>query len=119
MAQTLSLALQITLVGMGLVFIGILALWAMMALLVRLFADKKEKSLSETEMAADETTDREQKRLAAAIAVASAIGIQNTSITLSTHKDRAMISAWQAAHRSHQVYRSAPSFPRKNRGSKS
>jgi len=119
MTQTLSLALQISLVGMGLVFIGILALWVMMALMVRLFADKKGTALTETEKTADETADREQKRLSAAIAVASAIGIQNTIISASTHKEREMISAWQAAHRSHQVYRTAPSFPRRNRGSKS
>lgn len=119
MSPSISLALQITLVGMALVFVGILVLWAMMALMVRLFADKKEDGRTNSEQAADAITDREQKRLAAAVAVASAIGIQNTSISISTHKEREMISAWQAAHRSHQVYRSTSSFPRRNRGSKS
>lgn len=119
MSPSLSLALQITLVGMGLVFIGILALWAMMALMVRLFADKKKDVRTDSEKVTDETADREQKRLAAVIAVASAIGIQSTGISISTHKEREMISAWQAAHRSHQVYRTTPSFPRRNRGTKS
>jgi len=118
MSQNLSLALQITLVGMGLVFVGILALWALMAWMVRLFADKKPVSPEGTSKTGEDTAGLEQKRLAAAIAVASALGLQNTTISISTHKEREVMSAWQTAHRSQQVYRSTPAFIKKNRGSK-
>ena len=111
--QNLQPALQISLVGMGLVFLGILVLWAMMALLVRIFADKKEI----TEENATRFVDSDElgkKRLAAAIAAAAAIEMHNTSILSSSHKERESISAWQAAHRSQQLNKSRSSFSRNN-----
>jgi Na+-transporting methylmalonyl-CoA/oxaloacetate decarboxylase gamma subunit len=111
--QTFQLALQISLVGMGLVFIGILVLWAMMALLVRLFADKPKNSEDETTRS-EESEDKGNKRLAAAVAAATAIEMQNISILSSSHKERESISAWQAAHRSQQLHKNRPSFSRKN-----
>jgi Na+-transporting methylmalonyl-CoA/oxaloacetate decarboxylase gamma subunit len=111
--QTLQQALQISLVGMGLVFLGILVLWAMMALLVRLFADKPKNTEDETTLSED-ADDRGTKRLASAIAVATAIEMQNISILSSSHKERESISAWQAAHRSQQLHKNRSSFSRKN-----
>ena len=111
--QNLLPALQITLVGMGLVFFGILVLWAMMALLVRLFADQRAKTTDDT-TGAEDADELEHKRLAAAIAAAAAIEMHNTSITISSHKERESISAWQAAHRSQQLNKNRPSFSRKN-----
>ena len=111
--QYLQPALEITLVGMGLVFLGILALWAMMALLVRLFADKHEKTTDDA-IRTGNADELEHKRLAAAIAAAAAIEMHNTSISISSHKERESISAWQAAHRSQQLNKSRPSFSRKN-----
>ena len=111
--QYLQTALQITLVGMGLVFFGILVLWLMMAMLVRIFTDQHKNPKNEASMPkyADEL---EKKRLAAAIAAATALEMQNTSILSSSHKERESISAWQAAHRSRQLNKSRPSFSRKN-----
>jgi Na+-transporting methylmalonyl-CoA/oxaloacetate decarboxylase gamma subunit len=111
--QTFQLALQISLVGMGLVFLGILVLWAMMALLVRFFADKPKNTDDETTQS-EESEDKGNKRLAAAIAAATAIEMQNISILSSSHKERESISAWQAAHRSQQYHKNRPSFSRKN-----
>jgi Na+-transporting methylmalonyl-CoA/oxaloacetate decarboxylase gamma subunit len=111
--QNLQLALQISLVGMGLVFLGILVLWAMMALLVRIFADKHKKTTDETTRTED-SGELKHKRLAAAIAAAAAIEMHNTSITISSHKERENISAWQAAHRSQQLNKNRSSFSRKN-----
>jgi len=38
-----------------------------------------------------------------AVAVITAFALQNTAFTASTHKNREAITAWQAAHRSHQI----------------
>ena len=111
--QTFQQALQISLVGMGLVFFGILVLWAMMALLVRFFADKPKNTEDETTLSED-AEDLGNKRLAAAIAAATAIEMQNISILSSSHKERESISAWQAAHRSQQLQKNRSSFSRKN-----
>lgn len=116
--QYLSQALQITVVGMGLVFLGILALWMMMSILVNFFADKKESQAGETAEFEDDADNLERKRLAAAIAAACAIEMHTTSISASSHKEREMISAWQAAHRSQQLHINSPAFHRKNRGLK-
>jgi Na+-transporting methylmalonyl-CoA/oxaloacetate decarboxylase gamma subunit len=111
--QPLQQALQISLVGMGLVFLGILVLWAMMALLVRFFADKP-KITEDGTIRSEESEDLGNKRLAAAIAAATAIEMQNISILSSSHKERESISAWQAAHRSQQLHKNRSSFSRKN-----
>jgi Na+-transporting methylmalonyl-CoA/oxaloacetate decarboxylase gamma subunit len=111
--QNLQLALQISLVGMGLVFFGILVLWAMMALLVFVFADKQRNTENKATLTED-SIELENKRLAAAIAAATAIEMHNISILASSHKERESISAWQAAHRSQQLNKSRPSFSRKN-----
>jgi Na+-transporting methylmalonyl-CoA/oxaloacetate decarboxylase gamma subunit len=95
-------ALQISLYGMGLVFIGILFLWAMMALMVRLFSDEKKQTKVEGNQTSP-SDDLDNKRLAAAIAVSTAIEMHNPSILTSSHKERESISAWQAAHRSRQL----------------
>jgi Na+-transporting methylmalonyl-CoA/oxaloacetate decarboxylase gamma subunit len=110
--QPLQQALQISLVGMGLVFLGILLLWAMMALLVKLFADKPKNTEDKTTRS-EEAADLGNKRLAAAIAAATAIEMQNISILSSSHKERESISAWQAAHRSQQLHKNRSSFSRK------
>lgn len=97
----LQTSLQITLYGMGLVFIGILLLWAMMAILVKVFADHRSKT--EEELHQDLPDELENKRLAAAIAVSIAMEMHNTAILTSSHKERESLSAWQAAHRSLQM----------------
>jgi Na+-transporting methylmalonyl-CoA/oxaloacetate decarboxylase gamma subunit len=100
--QNLQTAFEITFYGMGLVFIGILLLWAMMSLMVRLFSDRKKRPEAENTRAGS-ARELENKRLAAAIAVSTAIEMHNTSIQVSSHKERESISAWQAAHRSRQL----------------
>jgi Na+-transporting methylmalonyl-CoA/oxaloacetate decarboxylase gamma subunit len=94
--SNLSLALQITAIGMGLVFGAILVLWLMMVLLTALTADKDASrspgtaSVKETELLAR----------AAAVGVALAIAEQQLS---SAHplKDppTAIVSAWQLGMR--------------------
>jgi Na+-transporting methylmalonyl-CoA/oxaloacetate decarboxylase gamma subunit len=98
--SNLSLALQITVIGMGLVFGAILVLWLMMILLTALTADKgasdstKAASVRETELLAR----------AAAVGVALAIAEQQLS---SAHplKDppTALVSAWQLGMRTRNL----------------
>lgn len=109
----LQTALQITLYGMGLVFIGILLLWGMMALMVRVFSDRKKIGKKDV-LQTDITDDLDNKRLAVAIATATAIEMHNTSILYSTHKERESISAWQAAHRSQRMNQNR-TFPSRKR----
>ena len=108
----LQTALQITLYGMGLVFISILLLWGMMALMVWVFSDSK-KTGKKDELQTNSTDDLDNKRLAVAIATATAIEMHNTSILYSSHKERESISAWQAAHRSQRMNQNRTSPYRK------
>jgi Na+-transporting methylmalonyl-CoA/oxaloacetate decarboxylase gamma subunit len=91
MSPALSLSLQITLIGMSLVFGAILILWLLMALLTRLTKPSQvAEGLSETEM----------KKRAAAAAVATALASQKTA---EPHEfplpATALVSAWQAVMR--------------------
>lgn len=128
MAENLNIALQITVVGMGLVFAAIILLWGLMALLVRLTTDRPEAGRPEAEPAAEviqvieateatTTDEREFKRRAAAIGVSIALAAQQE-----TQQDRpapnqpgkfplpatALVSAWQAVMRANQINRGGP-----------
>jgi len=98
--NNLILALEITVVGMGLVFAALILIWWMMALLTRLTAEK-EAPAGETASAAPETDERAQ---AAALAVAIAMAEHQLS---QAHplKDppTAIVSAWQLGMRSRQL----------------
>jgi Na+-transporting methylmalonyl-CoA/oxaloacetate decarboxylase gamma subunit len=97
----ISLALQITAIGMGLVFGAILILWLMMTLLTSITADKGPASFS-TE--ADSASSDDILAHAAAIGVAMAIAEQQLS---SAHPladpPTAIISAWQLGMRTRQM----------------
>lgn len=104
-------ALFISWVGMGMVFVGLLALWAMMAVVVKLTNTKKtnpepgESVLTLTE----KEFDLECKQKAAAAAVTAVLALMHTSLTPSPHRDIESMSPWQAAHRSRQF--SSTHFP--------
>ncbi len=102
--DTLSLALQITLIGMALVFGAIILLWAVMAALVRLTADRAEDAASasaEPEYDAFAAAERDRKRRAAAIAVAVALEYQAESVPhLFPLPPTAEVTPWQAVTRS-------------------
>jgi Na+-transporting methylmalonyl-CoA/oxaloacetate decarboxylase gamma subunit len=108
-------ALYISLVGMGLVFIGLLALWAMMAIVVKLTASKKSlpKSVDSLSKNASKDSDLECKQKAAAAAVAAVLALMNTSLSPSSHQENESISPWQAAHRSRQFSSPQLLSPRK------
>jgi len=97
----ISLALQITAIGMGLVFGAIIVLWLMMILLTALTADKKSAADSPE---ADSVSSNEIFAQAAAIGVAMAMAEQRLS---SAHPlpepPTAIVSAWQLGMRTRQM----------------
>jgi Na+-transporting methylmalonyl-CoA/oxaloacetate decarboxylase gamma subunit len=99
--NNISLALQITALGMGLVFAAILLLWWMMTLLTKLTADKDSASDSPEPASPSEIETLAQ---AAAVGVALAMAEQQLS---SAHplKDppTAIVSAWQLGMRTRQM----------------
>jgi len=97
----LTLSLQITAIGMGLVFGAILILWLMMILLTALTADRESASDSPETASVRETEILAQ---AAAVGIAMAIAEQQLS---SAHPlndpPTAIVSAWQLGMRTRQM----------------
>ena len=99
MSENLLIALQITLIGMSLVFGVIVVLWIVMSLLVRLTA---QRAAPIEEAAAPGPADEaELKRRAAIAAVSVALAHE---LTPQLHEfpepPTAIVSAWQAVQRS-------------------
>ncbi len=101
--------LLITAVGMGLVFVMILALWGIMALLVKLTnkpevkeqAPLAESSLSEPEAAPARDA---KSAMAAAIAVAYALESQISAVGFAPQPSTSAENAWWTAGRTQQLY---------------
>lgn len=96
MNQSLLLSLQITLLGMGLVFGALILVWGVMAVLVRF--------TSRTETRMDEEAELDLKRRAASAAVAAALASQSSQ---QAHEfplpPTALVSAWQAVMRTNML----------------
>jgi hypothetical protein len=123
MPTNLLVALQLSLIGMALVFGAILALWLLMALLVRLTADPEGPSLPDPVLgsgtgagqarrpqaasAGGEAAAAEQdlKPQAAAAAVAFALAGQAAAAPppVASLPPTATVSAWQAVMRGRQL----------------
>jgi Na+-transporting methylmalonyl-CoA/oxaloacetate decarboxylase gamma subunit len=102
-------ALWITLIGMGLVFAAIIVLWGVMALLVRLTAEKEsavedDTQFEEETVAAPEAVESgallDRKRRAAAAAVAVALSLSKPA---QPARPVGSISAWQAGNRANPI----------------
>ena len=111
--SNLYLALQITAIGMGLVFGAILVLWLMMILLTAITAERKSDS---DITKAGSVRELETLAQAAALGVAMAIAEQQLS---SAHplKDppTAIVSAWQLGMRTRHLSRKGIPVVRKPR----
>jgi len=114
--------LLITAIGMGLVFLAILFLWALMYLLVRITNDKPTKILSvNVEKNIEEETviesDAKHQRLhhVASVAVAIAMSLQK-QFPIIKPQESGTISAWQSSRRSQVLNQSAALLNRKSRG---
>jgi Na+-transporting methylmalonyl-CoA/oxaloacetate decarboxylase gamma subunit len=98
--NNLILALEITVIGMGLVFAALILIWWMMALLTRVTAEK-EAPASKTVPVAPSNDERAQ---AAALAVTIAMAEHQLSQAHPLQDPpTAIVSAWQLGMRSRQL----------------
>jgi Na+-transporting methylmalonyl-CoA/oxaloacetate decarboxylase gamma subunit len=95
------LSLQITALGMGLVFGAILLLWLMMVLLT-LFTAEKEPASGAPEPAPVSKTGFKAQAAAIAVAIALAEQGQSTAHPL-TEPPTTIVSAWQLGMRTRQM----------------
>ena len=112
------IALQITALGMGLVFAAIILLWGMMNLLTSITADRETQSSADgpDQAAVAPDMDRELKARAAAVAVAMALAEQQlSSAHLLAEPPTTIVSAWQLGMRTRQLSQKSGSLIRKPR----
>lgn len=107
------IALQITALGMGLVFSAIILLWWMMALLTSLMAEKEDAS-DAAETAPVIQGDFKAQAAATAVAIALAQQQASTAHPLPT-PPTAIVSAWQLGMRSRQLSEKGKPILRKPR----
>jgi Na+-transporting methylmalonyl-CoA/oxaloacetate decarboxylase gamma subunit len=107
---------------MGLVFIAILLLWALMDILVRITNDKTTKTvIANVEKSTEEVpvieTDTKSHRLqhVASVAVAIAMSLQK-QFPIIKPQESGTTSAWQSSRRSQVLNQSAALLNRKSRG---
>jgi Na+-transporting methylmalonyl-CoA/oxaloacetate decarboxylase gamma subunit len=106
MSSALSITLQISLIGMGLVFGAIILLWCVIALLMRVTAERKrsvELSKGFETYSYEAIEEREQKRRAALAAVAVALAIYKQAPHEFPLPRTALVSAWQAVMRASNI----------------
>ena len=113
--NTMQIALQITALGMGLVFGAIILLWWMMSLLTWISAKNETASVpgeSTPGTMADVMND-DFRAQAAAIAVAIALAEQQTAANVLAEPPTTIVSAWQLGMRTRQMYQKGSSFRRR------
>jgi Na+-transporting methylmalonyl-CoA/oxaloacetate decarboxylase gamma subunit len=111
-------ALEITALGMGLVFGAIILLWWVMDLLTWVTAEKEPASTEEpvTDAHAAAAMECEVRAKAAAVAVAVAMAQQQASLAHPLcEPPTPIVSAWQLGTRSRQLYEKGTSIVRKPR----
>jgi hypothetical protein len=102
MNDNLLIALELTALGMGLVFGAIVLLWGLMALLVRWTADGDGKP-------AIDAAEQERRRLAASLAVAVALAqAMEEKPNVMPLPPTALVSAWQAVMRASILNKRGP-----------
>jgi Na+-transporting methylmalonyl-CoA/oxaloacetate decarboxylase gamma subunit len=98
--NNLILALEITVIGMGLVFAALLLIWWMMALLTKFTAEKEIPAIGN----ASPPVENDERAQAAAIGVAIAMADHQLSQAHPLHDPpTAIVSAWQLGMRSRQL----------------
>jgi Na+-transporting methylmalonyl-CoA/oxaloacetate decarboxylase gamma subunit len=116
--SNIAIALQITALGMGLVFAAIILLWWMMALLTRVLPEKESAAEASASDSAENASVIERERKAQAAALAVAIALADHQVThahpLST-PPTAIVSAWQLGMRTRQLSEKGTPILRKQR----
>lgn len=110
--DALTIALVVTVVGMGLVFAGILLLWALIWLLMRLTAEADDSASREAQTVdapaltatSNHSEDERKRRAAAAVAVAVAVAISQKKVQQEAFvvAPPSQESAWQTVMRINQ-----------------
>jgi Na+-transporting methylmalonyl-CoA/oxaloacetate decarboxylase gamma subunit len=110
------IALQVTALGMGLVFGAIVLLWWLMNLLTWITADKEPASASDELASVTEPAVLEDgfKARAAAVAIAIALAEQQAAAAHSfAEPPTTIVSAWQLGMRIRQMYQKGGSIRRR------
>lgn len=127
MSNDFVLALEITTLGMGLVFAALILLWWMMVLLTSITSEKESASpmgrMSDSAEPFDQTQDRpvsvmesDDKAQVAAIAVAFALAQEETGLARPlSDPPTAIVSAWQLGMRTKQLYQKGERIKRQTR----
>lgn len=95
-------ALLISLIGGGMVFVGLILLWGLMDILVRLTAEK-EAPAKAGPVLQEESLCPETEMKAAAAAAAVAIAMQKATFSGASPSDGRHLSPWLSAGRSCQI----------------
>jgi Na+-transporting methylmalonyl-CoA/oxaloacetate decarboxylase gamma subunit len=111
--SVLTASLIITAIGMGLVFVGVLLLWALMEGIVRLTAgtDKEEGEKEESEEVKTPGLDVRKQRVAA-VAVAFALSVKQRVVRQAEPTEGNALSAWQMVRYASRLSRRASLFNR-------
>ncbi len=121
----LVVALMITGIGMGLVFIAILLLWGLMELMMRLtMKSAQAEQAAEAEAAEESQVEAVEvepdlsaaRRRAAAAAVATALALRPGGAALQAELPGEVVSAWQSVRRASQLSMRSSAYSRKQRG---
>jgi Na+-transporting methylmalonyl-CoA/oxaloacetate decarboxylase gamma subunit len=106
MSAGLIITLQITVLGMGLVFGAIMLLWGVIALLMRVTSERGRPDLQTEDLypnTFEKIEERDQKRRAALAAVAVALVIDREAPHVFPLPQTALVSAWQAVMRASNI----------------
>lgn len=104
MAENLITALEITVLGIGLVFGAIMLLWAVMSVLMRL----TERQGQIEQQARDEEVDLKRRAAVAAVAVALAHAQDQMQPHAFPLPPTAIVTAWQAVQRGRLLSQKGP-----------
>lgn len=98
---------RISLIGAGLVIVGLMILWFMMELLVRLTGNKKITKSKAPDDLTDEVPaaiDSVHHQKAAAVAAAVAIALRSSSLVLPDQDEERGLTPWQGISRQRQMH---------------
>jgi len=105
MLENLLLALEITALGMGLVFLAIILLWLLMWAMTALAFKATDENEPAAPGSPEADSDLDLKIQAAAVAVAIALAEQSQSGARPlSQPPTALVSAWQLGMRTRQMY---------------
>lgn len=97
--------IRISLIGAGFVILGLMALWFLMDLLVRVTANKsKVEHAEKIDTSVVKSAESTTKQKAAAAATAVSIALLKSSSLLSEKQGNQYLSAWQSTNRHSQLH---------------